>query len=355
MDLLPGCHTPQAIQDILFHPLLGGKWSPIVRRVEFITCPIGILASGTHGPTWQQKGLMVVTISSSLPRLPTVIPSYAAPVLSIPQSRIFIVDFFAEGYLTICKCLSNPILLGAKCGSPNRSPSTTNDQHSLRMDLYFPVGVPEVDSTLSMRYLRHSGVPQSTIYGARAMYADPTAFLTQTTAPTAALGAWTLCKEAVFVSPTNILLTTEATADAWRAHMDNTLNEDPTSATLKIAYKRSYNGGRTWATPSFTPGRLAATRRTKGLTTENPQPHHLATDIFVRGPLGINPQHVITERIKIVNQHTGLNLPDASLHDETPSHTWRWLAATDPTAPPGRVRLQLDSMTKCFGTYMTVL
>lgn len=201
MDLLPGCHTSQAIQDIFFHPLLGGKWSPIVRKVEFITCPIGVLASGTHGPTWQQKGFMVVTISSSLPRLPTVIPSYAAPVLSIPQGMIFIIDFSAEDYLTFCNCLSNPILLGAKSGSPNRSPSTTNDQPRLRMELFFPIGVPEVDSTLIMRYIRHNGLPESTIYGARAMYVDPTALLMQATAPSAALGAWTLCKEAVFVFP----------------------------------------------------------------------------------------------------------------------------------------------------------
>ena len=50
--------------------------------------------------------------------------------------------------------------------------------------------------------------------------------------------------------------------------------------------------------------------------------------------------------MEIVNQRTGFNLQDASLHDETPSHTRRWLAATDPIAPPGRVRLQLDSMTQ---------
>ena len=41
---------------------------------------------------------------------------------------------------------------------------------------------------------------------------------------------------------------------------------------------------------------------------------------------------------------TQLSLQDASTQADPPPNSWQWLAARDPDAPPGRVRLSLTSL-----------
>ena len=136
--------------------------------------------------------------------------------------------------------------------------------------------------------------------------------------------------------------------------MDQVLREDPTVATLQVRFKASWEGGRIFVVPTATPAQMAATRRTKGRYPDRPQPHHLATEINICGSTGYDPLQAVSTLMQVVMQKTGINLQNASLEDVAPIGSWRWLAATDPTAPPGRVRLQLSSMEQVQAVYDSI-
>ena len=87
-------------------------------------------------------------------------------------------------------------------------------------------------------------------------------------------------------------------------------------------------------------------RRAKGASIADPQRQHLAAEIQVLGPMGYNPRNVIIDLMHVVSRQTGIDVTDASLLEDLPAASWRWLAATDPSAPPGRVRLQLESFSQ---------
>ena len=212
----------------------------------------------------------------------------------------------------------------------------------------------EVDALLGLQYLRNHGLPPHTLYGNKALYADRSALLLQVTAAAAAVASWTLCEQMVVVSPTLALVKTDADPAMWRTHMDRALQEDPTVAALQLKFKASWEGGRTFVVPTATPAQMAATRRTRGKYPAETQPHHLATEVSICGATGYDPLQAVTVLMRVVAQKTGITLQNASLEDVAPAGTWRWLAATDPTAPPGRVRLQLASMEQVRAVHESV-
>jgi len=345
MDLLPGCHTPQTIQDIFYHPLLGKKWAHMVRRTEYVTHPVTFIASGNHGPITLRKGLFLATVSQSLNRIPATTPLLAEPLFRINQGVVYYLDCSADTYHRVLPIIADTtLMLDAHHGHPTRSPSSTVDTPRLRLGIYFPTNVPEIDAALIMNHIRHHSLPRDTIVGSTSLFSDRDALLMEATTPSAPLNSWHLCSEMIYVAPKTVLIKTQTSVEAWRAHMDTMLREDPTAAILKIKGKLSYNDGRPIVTPSETTDRLAATRRTGGQCLSDPQPQQLATHITICGTTGYNPQEVIRQLMQFVERKTGLTLQDASLLEDAPPSSWRWLAATDPTAPPGRVRLQLENL-----------
>ena len=166
-------------------------------------------------------------------------------------------------------------------------------------------------------------------------------------APGAALQSATLCMQMVFVTPHLAIIKTETTKEAWRTHMDDMMQEDPSDVVLRIKQKTSWLGGRPGqirVTPSATQNQLSAARRTKANAINHPQPQHMVANISIGGTIGWDPQAVITHLMQMVGQFSRLPLQDASLRQDIPPLSWRWLAATDPSAPPGRIRLQLETL-----------
>ena len=220
--------------------------------------------------------------------------------------------------------------------------------------MYIYIYIYAIDALLGLRYLRNHGLPPHTLYGNKALYADRSALLLQVTAAAAAVSSWALCEQMIVVTPTLALIKTDADPAMRRAHMDRVLKEDPTVAALQIKFKASWEGGRTFVVPTATPAQMAATRRTRGKYPDEPQPHHLATEVNICGATGYDPLQAVSTLMQVVTQKTGIVLQNASLEDVAPTGTWRWLAATDPTAPPGRVRLQLSSMEQVRAAHDSV-
>ena len=177
-------------------------------------------------------------------------------------------------------------------------------------------------------------------FGPRGLVSGNAATIMQITGLLAIVQSWAFAANFVFITSTMAVVKTTRTLDAWRSHTDNFVREDASSVVLQIKWKLSLNGGRRWICFSATTTQLAATRRTRGRTPQDPQPHHLATDISVMGPMGYNPEAGVTQLMGIIGDEARLLLQNASHMDTAHSSSWRWLAATDPTAPPSRIRLQ---------------
>ena len=124
------------------------------------------------------------------------------------------------------------MMLNAHLGPPTRSPSSAKDRPRLRLEIFFPIGLPEVDIHTRMEFVRKQGLPDSAFFGARSLYLDNSALLANCTDPNAIIQAWPLCTEIIIVSPQLALVLTSTSTESWRTHLDLTLQEDPDCAIL---------------------------------------------------------------------------------------------------------------------------
>ena len=144
------------------------------------------------------------------------------------------------------------------------------------------------------------------------------------------------------MSPSLALARTHESRARWEETLDHNLRADPHDAVLRVKWKTSHHGGRTWAAPSATQAQLAAVQRTRHLGATDPGLTTTAT-LEVDGPLGFQPGEVITLLMEVVAHHAGIPLRPTQQGRRGGEHpAWFWLAGEDPSAPPGRVRLLLQ-------------
>ena len=96
-----------------------------------------------------------------------------------------------------------------------------------------------------------------------------------------------------------------------------------------------------WVTPAATFRQLDATRRVRAAGNRMLPSTAAATELLLDGSLGFDPKKVIDELMTVISAQSGLQLVDASFSDSASPGSWRWVAAQDPSAPHGRVRLFL--------------
>ena len=119
------------------------------------------------------------------------------------------------------------------------------------------------------------------------------------------------------------------------------MNNDADVAGLKLRWKPSKCGGRTFATPSRTPVALAAARRrgNKSSTLMD-----TIADVAAHGKLGHEDAAVMHRVTQHVVEATGLRVAAAVDPERPKPGEYVHLASRDIAAPPGRARVFLHDL-----------
>ena len=122
------------------------------------------------------------------------------------------------------------------------------------------------------------------------------------------------------------------------------MEADPATAVLKARWKPSRLGGRAWATPAATSRQLQAVRRTTGRAAHSSAALSSVAEVSLPGTLGRRPLETLQALMAVVGNRAGVAFRQADPREEQPpAGSWRRAQDLDPTAPPGRIRVYLET------------
>ena len=184
-------------------------------------------------------------------------------------------------------------------------------------------------------------LPEGTYYGPTSMFADKSALVVETNGLGTVEHAWPLCAGLLALGGGKVLIHTEAKPETWQPLLDALPQQDPQNAITRIKWRPSRYGGRLWAKPGGTRTQLAAVQRTKGGRVGQTAPRSNVAEVRPRGAGACEDAQVFRALMAHLQRAAGLNLQETGPGQEATPGTWRSMAAEDPTAPRGRMRLVL--------------
>ena len=343
MDLFPGCTTFRQIADLWSHALLREKWAPLVRNVEVFNRPLDFVSSSPSGPRHELRGLCLFTLSTRLPRAEPSLARLPDPVVEIAALPFLTVDYPLEDSCEVFRALQALPSLLPRMSQPRRSPAHSRDHPRARLDLRFPLNTPRLEQEAAAMLLRPT-LPGGVFFGSHELYTEPAALLVEFGHPGSLQACWKLCSGAIPLSPSKALVTSEASADAWREALDASLLLDPSHGVFGIRWKPSRHGGRPFASPSMVPQQLAATRRARDTSAQSLALQSI-TDVEVVGAITTDEHAVVTQLMAHLAHQAAVPLTEATTLAGAGPNAWFWLSRGDPLAPPGRARLFLTDPT----------
>ena len=188
-------------------------------------------------------------------------------------------------------------------------------------------------------------LPAGVCFASQDLFTEPGALIAELGHADAITSIWNLCSGALFLGKSRLLLTTEAAAETWQATMDTLIRNDPDTAVYKLKHRPSRHGGRAFSSPSALLTRIAATRRAKKSRGASSTTQAIA-DVTITGRLHADEHAVVRNLMDHLVTQTGLQLTEQSDGPSSKVGTWKWLSATDPSAPPGRSRLFLNDLSE---------
>jgi hypothetical protein len=345
----PGCTTASSITDLCWSPIMGAQWAGLVKGLQFLPQPVQVVTTGSAGPLVGRKGLLLATIAAAgTPALMKVI-EMAEPMIAMAMGPTYLVDAPAAMLPAVQGIIRRGLAaMHAVLGGTGHSPGSSKEVPRVRFSVHFPVGTSELDVALHMGHLRRQGgdaLPKAVTFGNQGMYVHPGCMLLETTGPEAMQLAWPLCRELLPVAADRALIITDVDEEAWRQRMDDAMQEDAEVAMLQIKWRPSNpaHGGRPWVTPSATPQQLAAVRRAARPGGGTQGMAEYSAELQVLGQMGADPLAVVHKLMEVVGHHAGIDWRESDAGPDANRATWHWIAKSNPSAAPGRIRLSLQT------------
>ena len=96
---------------------------------------------------------------------------------------------------------------------------------------------------------------------------------------------------------------------------------------------------------------MAASRRRRGKSGSHIQVKEFITEVRLQGEARSRDRRIFGQLVSHVCQNAGLRLSPFEANGSQQSGFWKHLASFDPSAPPGKARLYLDSQDEVQRVY----
>ena len=341
VQLLPGMASVNSITDVWWHPLLGDRWAPLMRRCTFTAMPMEMIDTGPIGPRMIRAGLAIFNLQHDGPRIPPQLLMAQNSLLQLPAVPAATLDMQAVDLPKVMALLQAPPYVELLPRHPRRSMLSTSEIPRLCVDILFPSSYTEIYGQLLLQQLRQQGLPWDTYCAKHSIYETAEAKILEISTSNNVHRFWCLCSQLIAISRNKLLVISETSKEQWTATMDQVLQENSTETSLRLKWKASRIGGRTIAIPSATTAALAASRR-RGVKKESSLDY--LTDVIIQGEVGREDGEVLRLLMTHVCQATGLSLRETDYSQAPRTGEYIHLASQDPAAPPGRLRLLLQDL-----------
>ena len=184
------------------------------------------------------------------------------------------------------------------------------------------------------------------VVGRADLFQDKSALLMEVTNWDAVYKVRHMCKDLVSLSPKWALIKTQVRSEQWQEELSNLMRADPYCCVLRIMWRQSMQGGKTWATPAATMQQLQAVRvqakqRTGG--NANGVAPLKETTVQVRGSLGPDPAGVLHGLMESIRIKTSMELQEVPDGQNLKDGQWSICVEAESGRPTGRVRIQLHN------------
>ena len=343
-DPYPECDSPAQVLDLWWHPILGDRYSDVVKEVTFLRQPCCNVFSGIASPTYHNKAIVMITLGAHPQASPPAMIQWRPTLLTTGGNFTVIVDCPAADMLKTRRALTQAAAHGlARWEGPMRSFGTQGSDRRICFFGYFPKDkTTRLDVRLCIEGLKRRPDLKGALVGSQDLFSDSRALLADILHPSGSTRIADLCEQSVFVSPKLMLLHTSEPKDVWELRLTELMLEDASKAIDRLRWRKSGHGGRVFAKPLALDAQIRAaqaTARTRNNTGIEYDPS-LSSMIVIRGALGANPDQLVEDLMAIIASRIGLVLSRGEC---------------ERNLKPGQWRQVVDGAGQCTGSVRLVL
>ena len=162
-----------------------------------------------------------------------------------------------------------------------------------------------------------------------------------------------LFHDCVLTSPQEALIRTEGTAENWQIELSRRMREEPECCGLKIKWRPSMHGGRTWAQPIAIESQIQAVRVQAAIQCKGRAPGSeggdFETTIQIQGTLGPEPASLMRQVMCTLNAKLNANLQEQAPEERLTTGGWQLVKTIGTETLSGRIRVKLSSKPEVDG------
>ena len=290
----PGCKTAEDLLDLRWHPILENKWESIRKKLEFAKQPARCVFSGSAGPMYQSKSLLMVTLQATVSPSPPLIFDWKPSLLTAGDEAFLIVDCPSEQLISSQRALKLAELPGIiSWEGPLSSPgSNLASKRVIFRGYVSPASATALGFQLLLSSLREISHLSRCLLGSSSLFTEPSALITDMGNARALEDFSHMMESAVLLSPTRALLIPKGEKSRWEVGLTEAQKRLPADCITKICWRASRQHGRTWAKPLALDSTVRSARiRANARSGPSSSAETLRSSalLILRGPVGADP------------------------------------------------------------------
>ena len=157
----------------------------------------------------------------------------------------------------------------------------------------------------------------------------------------------------MLISEREALIRTEGTPENWQTELSRRMRNEPEACGLKLKWRPSMHGGRTWAQPIAVEAQIQAVRMQAAITCQGRAPgskdQDFTSNIQIQGTLGPDPAGLIRKIMQSLNEKLGASLTEQAAEERLETGRWQLSKIEGTDEPSGRIRVMLSNKPEVIG------
>jgi len=357
ISIPPGVSDFDGVLDLVSHPLLGPKWDHLVKEKSILLEPGSFTWAGEYGPITSSKSFFLVSMGINSTNtgasgdFKREVIHWRECLAAWQVGRSLVVDIpskYVHKLKQLLWCEGRaPFHKPLQWGDIEPSRASTKDGPRSACRGYFPQqGTSPLDFEIVCREVHERVKLVEGVVGSADLFQDKSALLMEVTNWDAVYKVRHMCKDLVSLSPKWALIKTQVRSEQWQEELSSLMRADPYCCVLRVMWRQSVQGGKTWATPAATMQQLQAVRvqakQRLGGNANGVAPLK-ETTVQVRGSLGPDPAGVLRGLMDSMRIKSSMDLQEVPHGQNLQDGQWSICVEPESGRPTGRVRIQLHN------------